>query len=214
MNDQTHGSHAALCRNIISWGVSEGALPGEPESGDRYVVQPSPGGVLVAAVDGIGHGSEAAAAAKIATATLEAFAHESPIPLVLRCHEELRGTRGAVMTLASFHLCDRTLAWLGVGNVEAVLFHPEAEDNAKAEHALLGAGVVGYRLPRLRAEVLSLNPRDTLIIATDGITPDFDEGLTLDGDPQHIADDILARHRKGTDDALVLVARYLGSEPL
>lgn len=214
MSNRPHGSHAALCRDVISWGVAEAALPGQSESGDRYVVQPSADGVLMAAVDGIGHGGEAAAAAKIAVATLKAFANESPIPLVLRCHEDLRGTRGAVMTLASFHLGDRTVAWLGVGNVEAVLFHPGAEDQARRERALLGAGVVGYRLPRLRSEVLSVNPRDVLVIATDGIGPDFDERLPLDGDPQQIADDILARHRRRTDDALVVVARYLGGELL
>ena len=83
-------------------------------------------GILIAAVDGTGHGAEAAAAAKIAAATLEAHAWESPIALLLRCHDELKGTRGAVMTLAFIHLRDRTLTWLGVGNVEAVLFHGRA----------------------------------------------------------------------------------------
>ena len=57
-----------------------------------------------------------------------------------------------------------------------------------------------------------MKPRDTLIIATDGINPDFDDGLTLDQDPQQIADGILAQHHSGDDDALVVVARYLGGE--
>jgi hypothetical protein len=56
-----------------------------------------------------------------------------------------------------------------------------------------------------------LKPLDTLIIATDGVKPGFDEGLTLDGDPQHIVDGILARHCSGID-ALVVVARYLGGD--
>lgn len=198
----------------MSWGVAEAAFPNERESGDRYVVQPSAAGVLIAAVDGTGHGTEAAAAARIAANTLEAFAAESPIALVLRCHDELRRTRGAVITLAFVHLQDQTLTWLGVGNVEAVLFHTGRKDSTTSERVLLRAGVVGYQLPALRAEVIPLKPFDTLIMATDGINPAFGDGLALERDPQQIADQILARHWKGTDDALVVVARYLGGRPL
>jgi phosphoserine phosphatase RsbX len=205
-----HGTYAERCGDVIIWGVAEAPFPNERESGDRCVVHPSADGLLIAAVDGTGHGTEAAAAAKIAAATLEAYTRESPIALVLRCHEQLKGTRGAVMTVAFVHLRDRTLTWLGVGNVEGVLFHAPRQSNTTPNRVLLRAGVIGYRLPALRSEVLPLQPLDTLVIATDGIKPDFEEGLTPDGDPQHIADDILARHRSGTDDALVVVARYLG----
>jgi phosphoserine phosphatase RsbX len=196
--------------NVVSWGVAAAPLSNEHESGDHYVVQPSADGVLIAAVDGAGHGAEAAAAAKTAVATLESFARESPIALVLRCHEELRLTRGAVMTLAFVHLRDRTLTWVGVGNVEAVLFHPGRGETATPDRLLLRAGVIGYRLSAPRTEVLPFKPLDILIIATDGIDPGFADGLALDGNPQHIADQILAREQKGTDDALVIVARYLG----
>lgn len=100
-------------------------LAGEIESGDRHLVKAFPSGVLVAVVDGQGRGHEAAAAAKIAIATLEGHASESVISLVKRCHERL-------------NVHDR---------------------------------------------------------------------------PQQIADHILARFGKVTDDALVLVARYLGGAP-
>jgi len=209
--DQTHG-RLNIAGHVMSWGVAEAPFPNERESGDRYVVRPATDGILIAAVDGTGHGAEAAAAAKIAADTLEAYVRDSPIALVLRCHEQLKGTRGAVMTLAFLHLRDRTLTWLGVGNVEAVLFHRARLSDMTRHRALLRAGVIGYRLPPLHAEILPLKPFDTLIIATDGIKPDFDEGLTLDGAPEHIADGILARHRSGMDDALVVVARYLGGD--
>jgi hypothetical protein len=214
MIDQTNAATLNIAGKIISWGVAEAPFPDEDESGDRYVVQPSTDGLLIAAVDGSGHGPEAAAAARIAAATLAAFARESPIALAIRCHEELRRTRGAAMTLASVHVRDRTLTWLGVGNVEAALFHAGHEDAAAPDRALLRAGVVGYHLPILRVEVLPLKPLDTLIMATDGINPTFAEGLVLDGDPQRIADTIFAGYRKDTDDALVIVARYLGDERL
>jgi hypothetical protein len=43
-------------------------------------------------------------------------------------------------------------------------------------------------------EVLALKPLDTLVMATDGIGPEFDEWSMFDVDPQHMADGILNRH--------------------
>jgi hypothetical protein len=51
---------------------------------------------------------------------------------------------------------------------------------------------------------------DLLIFATDGIRSAFTRALPLTGSPLEMADYILAEHRRGTDDALVLVARYQG----
>jgi hypothetical protein len=196
----------------LACGVAESAHTSQPESGDHYLIQPYPRGLLIAAVDGMGHGVEAAAAAKRATATLAAFAQESPISLILRCHDELKGTRGAVMTMALLDMHERTLTWIGVGNVEAILFHGKPGSRLKPERALLRGGVVGYQLPALRAEVLPLMPFDTLVLTTDGVKPDFAESLAPNGDPQGLADLILARFRKANDDALVVVARYTGGD--
>ena len=196
---------------VLTWGMAVAAAPGEDESGDLGVLRPCGCGILVAVIDGAGHGLEAMAASRTAAGILETFAHESPLSLVLRCHEGLRSTRGVVMTLALIDVRDQTLTWLGVGNVDAVLFRA-ADAGASPERLLLRPGVLGYQLPALRAEVLQLRPFDTLILATDGIRPDFAEQPRLNRTPQRIADDILARHSKGTDDALVMVARYPDGE--
>jgi phosphoserine phosphatase RsbX len=73
-------------------------------------------------------------------------------------------------------------------------------------------GVVGYQLPRLRPSEIPVAPGDTLILATDGVEHGFADGLDLLQPPQELADGILAGHGRGSDDALVLVARYLGEE--
>jgi serine phosphatase RsbU (regulator of sigma subunit) len=194
----------------VAWAVAEAAVPGELQSGDRCLIRPSASGMLIAVVDGTGHGAAAAAAARIAIATLEAHVFETPLALLVRCHEELKGTRGAVMTIAYVDHHDQTLTWLGVGNVEALLFH--GRERAQPDRALLRNGVVGYQLPAMRADVVPLQPSDTLIIVTDGITPEFSDAVVLHDDPQRIAVDILEKYRKRHDDALVVVARYLGVE--
>ena len=197
---------------LIDWGVAAVALPGEAESGDLHLVRPVAGGVLVAVVDGLGHGAEAATAARLAVAALAPNAHESPLSLFERAHQALKGTRGVVMSLACFRHADPSLTWLGVGNVEGLLVHAvDASRAARARKSLVArGGIVGSVLPRLRPEVLPLTAGDTLIFATDGIREGFVDGLPADATPQQQADHILARHRKGTDDALVLVARYRG----
>jgi hypothetical protein len=198
---------------LIEWGVAARPLEGEVESGDLYVVKPFPKGVLVAAVDGLGHGPEAAAAARSAVAILKDYAHEPVISLLRRCHERLIRTRGAVMSLASFNALDSTMTWLGVGNVEGLLLRADAAANPPRENVLLRSGVVGYQLPALHAAILPVTRGDVLILATDGIRSGFAEDVSLSDPPQRIAEHILARRARGMDDALVLVARYLGHEP-
>ena len=197
---------------LLDWGVAAVALPGEAESGDLHLVRPIAGGALVAVVDGLGHGAEAASAARTAVAALGPHAHESPVSLFEHCNKALKGTRGVVMSLALIRRADASMSWLGVGNVEGMLVRADgAGPGTRARSALVTrGGIVGSELPRLQPQQHHLATGDLLIFATDGIREGFVEGLPSDATPQQLADHILARHRKGTDDALVLVARYRG----
>jgi len=199
-----------MTTGLIEWSVAELALAGQVENGDCCVVQPFADGVLVAAMDGLGHGHEAAAAARIAAATLEQFASEPLAALFYRCHERLHHTRGVVMSVASFHAGEPTMAWCGVGSVAGVLQRVGPFGSPASETLLLRSGVVGSHLPLLRASAHPVNPGDTLILATDGIRRGFAEELLRLVPPQPAADRILSRYARGTDDALVLVARYRG----
>ena len=120
------------------------------------------------------------------------------------------------MSIASFNAPNGTMRWIGVGNVEGRLFRSGANGctTRKRDEALITrGGVVGYQIPTLRETEISVDQGDTLILATDGISGRFMEHPTLSDPPQQIADHILEQHGKATDDALVLVARYLGSAP-
>jgi phosphoserine phosphatase RsbX len=195
----------------ISWGVAEAPMVAGTESGDSHVVRQLPEGALVAVIDGVGHGNEAADAARIAGCTLTSSPHEDAVSLVWRCHEELKDTRGVVMTLLFFSPSG-AMTWVGVGNIEGVIFRCDPSGRTRANHVVLRGGVIGHRLPPLRAESLTLLPHDTVILATDGIRPEFSDQFVPGDEPQAIADQILARYRKGTDDALVLVVRCLGDQ--
>ncbi len=194
---------------MIKVGVATLTLRGQAQSGDRHTVMPFPDGCLVAVVDGLGHGEKAAFAASAAIRTLETHAEEPVISLVRRCHENLRSTRGVVMSLASFSRRYATVAWLGVGNVEGIILR-DSEEASRRECLLLRGGVVGNQLPRLQAAVVEIIPGDTLIFASDGIRMEFTQDCRLWGPPQRTADMILDRYHKSDDDALVVVAQYEG----
>jgi phosphoserine phosphatase RsbX len=205
--------------SLLRWGVAARALARQSVSGDLSLVIPFPGGVLVAVVDGLGHGEHAVAAARLAITTLGEHAQEPVTLLLQRCHEQLKGTRGAVMSVASFDVHDSLMIWIGVGDVEGVLLRESVEDGQGRESLPLRGGVVGYQLPPLRATALPVRRGDMLILATDGIRNSFIQEpllrnpavrLAQDG-PQQLADRLLAQYGKTTDDALVLVARYLGA---
>jgi negative regulator of sigma-B (phosphoserine phosphatase) len=199
----------AVTGPFVEWGVAGFPGKGQQQSGDRYLVYPVAQGVLLAVVDGLGHGAEAAAAAELAVQTLQGHAVEAVTPLLQRCHETTRGTRGVVIGLASIDSLRGTLTWLGVGNVEGVLVS-RVDRRARQRMLLSRAGIVGAQLPSLAASVVPLTPGDLLILATDGIRSDANWQVILTDSPQKIADRILAEYSKGTDDALVLVSRYLG----
>jgi len=194
----------------LEWGVAGVALPGFSESGDRHVFQPFQDGALVAAIDGLGHGAAAAAAAVAACAILQANAEENAISLIRRCHEQLRETRGVTISLASFNFQDSFMTWMGVGNVQGVFLRADRTRADREEALLLRSGVVGSHLPPLQAAVLPVAPGDSLVFATDGVESNFNYSAVLCQPPGKAAENLLAHHAKGNDDALILVARYRG----
>jgi hypothetical protein len=189
-------------------GVASRPLRGGSPSGDQHVVQETPEGLLVAVVDGVGHGEEGSRAARWATEAIRAYHKEPLASLVAHCHQTLVGTRGVVMSLAAFDVARATMSWLGVGNVEAALLRVGERGTTLRKRLLLRNGVVGHTLPPLEAAKVPVASGDLLALATDGIRPHFVDGLIRGEAPQRSADRILAEYARDTDDALVLVARY------
>lgn len=197
---------------MIEYGVAVAAHPMEHECGDRHVIVERSDSVLVAVIDGLGHGAEAAAVAALAVDEVGAWMGEDVDEVVRRCHARLVGTRGVVMSVVAFTYGD-VLSWVGVGNVEALLFRAGIAKRRAVDAALLRGGVVGYKLPPLAPTRHRVRHGDLIVLATDGVREDFAQHVDPDLPAQHVADDVMARARTGTDDALVLAARYRGGAP-
>jgi phosphoserine phosphatase RsbX len=197
-------------RAPVEWSVAKRCRRGEATSGDLAVVAIVPGGALVAGVDGLGHGAAAARAARRAGEAVRASPDPDLVRLMERCHTALRGTRGAAISLAFISTSEGGMTWLGVGNVEGRVLSGDPSARRPKGSLALGRGVAGYELPAVRTAALEVRPGDVLMFATDGVDPAFADSLDLSGSTRAITERIMARHRRPTDDALVVAVRYLG----
>jgi hypothetical protein len=186
---------------------------GEATSGDLAVVTLLPEGVLVAAIDGLGHGDEAARAARTAAEVVRQSPSQDLELLVQRCHDALKGTRGAAITLAFVSLSEGGVTWLGVGNVEGRVLSGDPAATQPKGSLPLGTGVPGHELPPVRATKLELRTGDVIVLATDGVASAFADSLDVSGSTQAISERILSDHWKPLDDGLVVTVRYLGVRP-
>ncbi len=156
-------------RKPVEWGIATRRRPGEAANGDLAVVAPLPEGTLFAAIDGVGHGVEAAHAARRAGDVVR----ENPSPdLVLmaeRCHRALRDTRGAAISLAFVSPVENAMTWLGVGSVEGRVLSGDPSATRLKGSLALGNGIPGHQLPGVRTARIDVMPGDVLVLATDGI---------------------------------------------
>lgn len=197
--------------DLLDYAVAARALHDSPESGDAHLVLATDGGVLLAAIDGLGHGTEAAMAARAALETLVEHAGEPVTALLNHCHLAMLRTRGAAMTVAAVASADGTMSWSGVGNVDGLVLRRRRGAGEGGDVALNNAGgVVGYRMPRPRNSLVSLSPGDLIVFATDGIASGFTSTITRVAATEEIAARVLDGFGRADDDALVLVARWLG----
>jgi serine phosphatase RsbU (regulator of sigma subunit) len=198
----------------IEWATAGRPLPGEHVSGDQSIaIGIGDDAALFGVIDGLGHGPAAATAAMRAVDALKSARSEPLEVLVRLCNRVLGGTRGVAMTLARVDFEAATLTWTGVGNVAADLVAKAATGIHVRSSARLSAGIVGYRIPPeiKPVQVVSIRAGDLIVMTSDGIAEDHLEHIDFAASATVIADEILGKHAKETDDAMVLAARHRGA---
>jgi len=189
----------------MQYGVVNRALKGETVCGDAYFIKEYAGRVLIAVIDGLGHGSAAAAAANRAVEYLKDNYEMSLTEIIRGCHEELKTTRGAVIGMTLIDLDRSTLSYAGVGNIEIrvkgrVTVRPVSVN-----------GILGSNLRKVREEEFPCQRGDIIILHSDGISGKFDLNLYppefLGQHPQAIAERIAAEFGRERDDLTIVVAR-------
>lgn len=192
----------------LKWSSICHPMKGEEICGDDFLIVKGENKVLVAVVDGLGHGKEALEASGRALDCLSYYKDESLISLMTQCHEKLKETRGVVMSMAIFDPSEDSMSWMGVGNVEGILFRVSENGETPKETILLRGGVVGYKLPQLKASIITIEPGDTLVFTTDGVNYGYSNTLDTNLSTNDMVMFISDNYVDHADDAQILVARY------
>ena len=190
----------------LTWAVAERPCGGEVESGDAFAVLDREQGPLIAVFDGLGHGPEAARAARAAVAAVGRSCDQPIKSLLDRCAMEVRAIRGVVATVCSFDLLSSRLTWAAIGNVAGLVLDRPGEAGGRPREVVQIGGVIGPTPPEPRPETVAFPPGALLVLATDGIHPDFRQALDDAAGPAELAGRLLAVYGVEGDDALVLVA--------
>jgi anti-sigma regulatory factor (Ser/Thr protein kinase) len=191
------------------WSIGAISLPktGEEECGDSwdFDLGPRTGRFIVA--DGLGHGPMAAEASREAIRVFEAknSAAQTPVRMMETIHQALHPTRGAAVSLAIVDVEERSVRFVGVGNVAGALVSSE-----KVQSMMSHNGTAGAQMHKIQEMLYPLPDRGVLLLASDGISARwaFDRypGL-LNRHPAVIAGVLYRDCNRGRDDVTVLVAR-------
>jgi len=183
-------------------------VAGEHDCGDIWGWRALGEGAAFMVADGLGHGPEAAVAARTALGVFERLEQPAPLLFIDYAHGALRATRGAALAVVLFEPGPDGAARLrfsGVGNI-SVGMHAPGQSRQFASQA----GIIGHNM-RKPAEATAPWVEDALLIMhSDGMATHW----SLDKYPG-----LAARHAgiiaavlyrdlaRGRDDVTVLVAR-------
>jgi len=184
--------------------------PGEVISGDDSVYIRSESGFVAAVCDGLGHGPEAREASNRAIEVLARSSHLRLEDILSAVNTGVTDTRGCVLGIVRFTQETRTLQCVLAGDVRAQLYHFRDSHFFTSTSLIVGDGDISKR--RIRVEEVSVLPGSVLVMFTDGL--ETKTGLKGQLDILRrpaiaIAQHLLETHSRGTDDALVLVARLI-----
>jgi phosphoserine phosphatase RsbX len=174
-------------------------MPGEMQNGDAALIrQSATGDTILAVIDGLGHGPDAALASRKAIEALTLMPlHTGVLEAMQEIHQELRGTRGAAGTLCIIR--GFRLEICAVGNVALMC-------TSCSIPLVLSPGVLGHQVGRFRVGACQVAPGARLALLSDGISTRFrlEEYKHLEAEPS--CREIMSRYRRKEDDASVLVA--------
>lgn len=183
------------------YGVVNLALEGEVECGDAWSLQHNAEGVSLFVVDGLGHGTFAAEAAKAGVDAFAANPFAAPREILVRANAAMSGTRGGAGACAQI-VGDR-VSFAGVGNIAGAIVGDGKSQGLVSHNGTLGI----HKRPPQQFEYRRA-PGSVIALHSDGISARWDlksRGDLLARHPAIVAAAIYRDHGRGRDDATVVV---------
>jgi hypothetical protein len=181
--------------------------PGETACGDAWTLAHDEDATTLLVVDGLGHGHDAAEAANAAVAAFERMPPRTPVEIADALHHALRPTRGAALGVARIEPALRRLRFCGIGNIAGAVVGA-----GSSRHLVSTPGTAGHTTHRLREYHYDLPEGGWIVVHSDGVDTRWSLGHYHGLETRHplLAAGLVYRdHRRGRDDATVVVARMM-----
>ena len=190
------------------------AKGGEPVCGDRWAFGCGPMFMDMVVADGLGHGADAAVAAR---AAVEAWCLQhsqvGAAGLLEIAHRALRSTRGAAVAYARFNTATAMFTFAGLGNIGGAI----VDLDCNTRHLLSYNGTVGVQARTFREFEYPVPKGAVVVLFSDGLVSRWDltryPGL-LYRHPAVIAGVLWRDYTQGRDDVTVAVFRPPSEEGL
>lgn len=184
-------------------GVTQHSLYQDPACGDIWGLAIDGPHISVLAIDGLGHGEDAEAAAMAGADAFHRQPFASPSWLLDAMHHEMRGSRGGAVAIAQYEAGTQGLKFVGIGNIGATLIGAE-----KTRGLVSHPGIVGLQFRKHQTFDYPQCSGQLLIMYSDGLQSRWNlrdyPGLMF----RHPAIIAAVLHRdfcRATDDVTVLV---------
>ncbi len=184
----------------------QASKPGQEVCGDAWGWKPARIGNTVVVADGLGHGPDAAAAARCAMEIFHKHADASPKDVLESIHLGLRHTRGAAVSVASMNEERRVVEFAGLGNVSGYV----CEAGQPRRQCVSMNGTAGLEARTSFREFSYPWPEGSAVVLhSDGLATHWNlddyPGLIARG-PALLAGVLFRDFLRGNDDATVVAA--------
>jgi anti-sigma regulatory factor (Ser/Thr protein kinase) len=186
-------------------------MAGEEVCGDHWAIKEVAGRALLLVVDGLGHGPQAADAAREAVRVFEATASFGPAEIIQAAHTALRSTRGAALAIAQLDRERGEVRYAGVGNIAGSVHGPaEGRSTSMVSHN----GTVGHTIRKVQEFTYTWTPGSLLIMHSDGLATQWQLGRYTGLASRHpgiVAGALYRDFKRGRDDVTVVAMRLGGA---
>ena len=191
--------------SALRYGTVTLPFPGETEIGDGWSARKFGNCFILMVVDGLGHGPAAAEAAREAEQVVSAIKDATPTVILQDCHDALKKTRGAAMSVAVLDTEKQLVHFAGIGNVAGTIVSPSTSRSLTGYN-----GTLGHQMHKIREFSYPWNPDSILILHSDGLNTRWnlnDFPGIWNKQPALIAGLLYRDFVRGRDDVTVLVAK-------
>jgi anti-sigma regulatory factor (Ser/Thr protein kinase)/serine/threonine protein phosphatase PrpC len=189
--------------NEMKFGILSRPFKGEKFNGDTVFLKFFNNKLMIAVIDGLGHGFEAEEAAQKAIECLNNNYHQNLDMIINQMKSDIRKTRGLVISIALIDYRKSLLNYVGIGNVTTRIYK-----SSESIRPVNVNGMIRATIPNFRILQYPWSNDSIIVMATDGISekndPDKYPGL-IDKHPMVLAGVLFRDYARLTDDATIVV---------